>query len=151
MAGLVVLGATTALFPPLRAATWDALPLSSYQQVTTYRVGPWIAAVDMAAERPLSGYGPGTFAAEMQTHQFAAEIRLHERLGQPTGASFVRAHQDYLQLAAEAGIPALLLFLGATAKSPTFSVKHDFSEQFAGGTLRNELSVQLPGRDRRTR
>jgi len=113
MAGLVVLGATTALFPPLRAATWGALPLSSYQQVTTYRVGPWIAAVDMAAERPLSGYGPGTFAAEMQTHQFAAEIRLHERLGQPTGASFVRAHQDYLQLAAEAGIPALLLFLGA--------------------------------------
>jgi len=113
MAGLLALGSMTALVPPLRAATWDALPLSSYQQLTTYRIGPWIAALDMASERPLIGYGPGTFAAEMQTHQFAAEIRLHERLGQPTGASFVHAHQDYLQLAAEAGIPALLLFLAA--------------------------------------
>jgi O-antigen ligase len=113
MAGLLALGATTALIPPLRAATWGTLPLSSYQQLTTYRIGPWIAALDMASERPLSGYGPGTFAAEMQAHQFAAEIRLRERLGQPTGASFVHAHQDYLQLAAEAGIPALLLFLAA--------------------------------------
>jgi O-antigen ligase len=115
MAVLLAMGVISVLTPPLRAATWATLPLSSYQQITTYRLGAWIAAADMAGERPLTGYGPGTFAAEAQAHRLAAELDLHERLVPPTAASFVYAHQDYLQLAAEAGIPALLLFLGAIA------------------------------------
>lgn len=113
MAGLLVLGTASVLAPAVRAATWGALPLSSYQQITTYRLGAWIAAADMVMERPLTGYGPGAFAAEAQRHRLAAEIRLRERLVPPTEASFVHAHQDYLQLAAEAGIPALLLIVGA--------------------------------------
>lgn len=113
LAGLLLLGAVSALVPPLRAATWAKVPLSSYQQLTTYRLGAWIAAADMAVERPLTGYGPGSFAAEVEPHRLGAEIRLRERLAPPTSASFVHAHQDYLQLAAEAGVPALLLLLGA--------------------------------------
>ena len=113
MAGLLALGTLSVLIAPVRAATWGALPISSYQQLTTYRLGAWIAAGDMAMEHPLTGFGPGTFAAEAQTHRLAAELRIRERLNPPTEASFVYAHQDYLQLAAESGIPALLLFLGA--------------------------------------
>jgi O-antigen ligase len=113
MAGLLLLGTVSVLVPPLRTTTWATLPLANYQRITTYRLGPWIAAVDMANERPLSGYGPGAFEAEMQKHSFAAEIRLRERLVPPIKTTFVYAHQDYLQLAAEAGIPTLLLFLGA--------------------------------------
>lgn len=113
LAGLLALGTLSVLVPPVREATWGALPLSSYQRLTTYRLGAWIAAGDMAKERPLSGYGPGAFAAEAQTHRLAAEMRIRERLNPPTEASFVYAHQDYLQFGAESGVPALLLVLGA--------------------------------------
>lgn len=113
MAGLLALGVLSVAIAPVRAATWGAWPLAAYQRLTTYRVGAWIAAADMASEHPLLGSGLGSFAAEAQTHRLAAELRVRERLHPPTGASFVYAHQDYLQLAAEAGTPALLLFLGA--------------------------------------
>lgn len=112
----VLIGATTALVPPLRVVTWAVAPIGGvegYQRITTYRLGAWVAALDMIAARPLTGYGPGTFAGEVQRHRLAAEIRLRERFVQPTGATFVYAHQEYLQLAADAGIPALLFFAGA--------------------------------------
>jgi O-antigen ligase len=109
---LLALGLASVLLPPVRAATWATLPLTSYQHLTTYRLGAWIAAADMARERPLAGFGPGAFAPEAQSHRLTAELRLHERLTPPTAASFVHAHQDYLQLAAESGVPALLLLLG---------------------------------------
>lgn len=116
-AALLLIAVTTALVPPLRAATWAALPaggVEGYQRITTYRLGAWVAALDMAAARPLTGYGPGTFAAEVQTQRFAAEIAMHERLRPPINANgFVFAHQDYLQLAAEAGVPVLLAILAA--------------------------------------
>lgn len=112
-AGVLVLGIASVWVSPVRTATWGTIPLATYERITTYRLGAWLAAADMVAERPLAGYGPGTFAAEAQTHRLAAELRLRERLTPPTSASFVYAHQDYLQLAAEAGLPTLLLFLGA--------------------------------------
>ncbi|QBB72272.1 O-antigen ligase family protein [Pseudolysobacter antarcticus] len=112
----LLIAATTALVAPLRAVTWAKLPvggIEGFQRLTTYRLGAWVAALDMVSARPLTGYGLGTFAAEAQTHRLAAELDLHERFVQPSGASFVYAHQEYLQLAAEAGIPALLFLLTA--------------------------------------
>lgn len=115
--GAVALVAVSAAVPPLRAATWAQAPVGveDYQRLTTWRLGAWVAALDMAASKPLTGYGPGTFAAEQQTHRFAAELAFRARFVQPLGASFVYAHNDYLQLAAEAGWPALLLALAALA------------------------------------
>ena len=112
----LALAITAALIPPLRAISWGALPVGGvegYQRLTTYRLGAWVAAIDMIGKRPLTGYGPGTFAAEAQPHRLAAELRERERFVQPTGSTFVYAHEDYLQLAAEAGIPALLLLIGS--------------------------------------
>lgn len=113
--GAVALVAVSAVVPPLRAATWAQAPVGveAYQRLTTWRLGAWVAALDMAASKPWTGYGPGTFGAEQQTHRFARELALRERFVQPLGASFVYAHEDYLQLAAEAGWPALLLTLAA--------------------------------------
>lgn len=115
--GAIALMALTAVVTPLRDATWARAPLAleRYQSLTTYRLGAWVSALDMAATRPWIGYGPGTFAAEQQTHRLASEFALHARFVQPLGASFVVAHQDYLQLAAEAGWPALMLVLAALA------------------------------------
>jgi O-antigen ligase len=111
----LALVALSAVVPPLRAVTWAQAPIGveDYQRLTTWRLGAWVSALDMAASRPWTGYGPGTFGAEQQVHRFAAELALHERFVQPLGASFVHAHEDYLQLAAECGWPALLFALAA--------------------------------------
>ena len=89
-----------------RAGDWDAL--------LTYRLGPWAAASEMARARPLLGVGPGTFGAEFATSRLAAELRHRRRFVLPRETStFSEAHDDYLQLAAECGVPALLAALAA--------------------------------------
>jgi O-antigen ligase len=90
----------------IRAGNWD--------QALSYRWGPWAAAMEMAGSRPLVGWGPGTFGAEFVAHRLGAELRLHRRLVSPfLAGSFTEAHSEYLQAAAEAGVPAGLACLGA--------------------------------------
>lgn len=115
LAGLSLLVVASLSWPVVRDATWAKVPIAQYQRITTYRLGAWIAARDMAAERPLLGYGPGAFGVEALPHRLTAEISLRERLAPPKAITFVYAHQEYLQLAAEAGIPALLFLVAAMA------------------------------------
>jgi O-antigen ligase len=42
-------------------------------------------------------------------------MRVRERFPQPEGKTFAHAHNDYLELAAEAGLPALLAALAGVA------------------------------------
>lgn len=112
---VLVLGACAAV-PALRAQTWARLPVSveTWQQLTTYRLGAWAAAVEMIATEPWTGYGPGSYANQSQVQRFAAEIALRRRLPPPQPATaFVQAHQEYLQIAAEAGLPVLAAVLAA--------------------------------------
>jgi len=82
----------------------------------SYRPVPWAAAVEMIRERPLLGYGPGTFAAEFVPHRMRAEIFWSRRLVNPQLNSFdAQAHCEYLQALAEAGIPAGLAAAAAFA------------------------------------
>jgi O-antigen ligase len=91
-----------------RSGNWDA--------VVSFRGGPWAAALDMTRERPLLGFGPGTFGAEYVPHRLAAEIRAKRRFVSPLiTSSYAESHSDYLQVATDAGIPAALLALGAAA------------------------------------
>ena len=116
-ASALLIAIATVVIPPVRALTWSrvaGVDVETWQRLTTYRLAAWAAAEDMVRTRPLVGYGPGTYASEAQTHRLAAEMRMHERLRPPPNASaFVYAHQEYLQLAAEAGIPTALAFIGA--------------------------------------
>lgn len=90
----------------IRAGDWDA-PLS-------YRLGPWAAAIEMTRARPLVGWGPGTFAAEFVPHRLQAELRFHRRFVNPfLAGSYTEAHSEYLQGAAEGGLPAGLAALAA--------------------------------------
>jgi O-antigen ligase len=116
--GILALALLAALVPPLRTMTWGALPaggVPGYQALTTYRLGAWVAAEQMVRDRPLAGHGPGTYSAFATGARMAAEIRLGERFVQPLGTSFAHAHNDYLELAAEAGLPALLAALAGLA------------------------------------
>lgn len=125
--GLVVIGAAVmlcaagaALVPAVRDATWSALPVGGvegYQKLTTNRLGAWAAALEMIEARPWIGFGPASYAQLSQRMRLQAELRWRTRLlPPPTGTTFVVAHQEYLQLAAEAGVPVLLsLMLAAGA------------------------------------
>jgi len=90
----------------VRQGDWDRL--------VTYRLGAWAAAAEMARDRPWTGFGPGTFGAELAPHRLRAEIRMRQRLANPLlTSSYSEAHCDYLQFFAEAGIPAGLALLAA--------------------------------------
>ncbi len=112
--GLVVmtLVAAVAIVAPLRGRVVAAVQSASHgdwDAVTTYRLGPWAAALEMVRERPLVGFGPGTFGAEFTAHRLRAELRHERRFTIPVlTSSFGEAHSEYLQAAAEAGLPAAL-------------------------------------------
>ena len=90
----------------IRDRDWD--------RVLTYRLGAWAAAVEMTKERPWTGFGPGTYGAELVPHRLRAEIEAGKRMANPLLTSaYGEAHCDYLQFFAEAGIPAGLALLGA--------------------------------------
>jgi O-antigen ligase len=82
-----------------RAGQWDSL--------LSYRCGPWAAGLEMVRDRPLLGFGPGTYEAEFVPHRLRAEIYWRHRFVTPDlNSSYAQAHCDYLQTLAEAGIPA---------------------------------------------
>lgn len=96
------------------AEVHDHIDEGKFNALTSYRLGPWMAAIEMARANPLLGVGPGTFGAEFVPHLVRAQLSTRHRLGNPylTG-SYVQAHSDYLQLLAEGGL--LLLAAVVTA------------------------------------
>jgi len=113
----VVLALLTAGSAPLRARLDAAAQLAQagdWDALLTYRFGPWAAALEMVRERPLLGFGPGTFGAEFAPHRLRAEIRHQRRLVVPRETStYAEAHDDYLQALAEGGLVTGLPLLAA--------------------------------------
>ncbi len=97
---------------PVRTALTDPQRVAALEQATTYRIGAWAAAWQMIEARPWTGHGPGSYALQSQRYRFVAERTLQVRLRPPpTATAYANAHQDYLQLAAECGVPALIAAL----------------------------------------
>lgn len=118
MAGAVLAAAFAfAAYPPLRLRARETLAAArsgNWDAIVSFRGGAWAAGVEMARERPLIGYGPGTFGAEYVPHRLAAEIRARRRFVAPLlTSSYAEAHCDYLQVFSDAGAPAGVLALGA--------------------------------------
>ncbi len=116
-AALAAILIAVAAYPPLASRARElgsAASSGNWDALVSFRGGPWAAAVEMARERPLTGFGPGTFAAEYVPHRLAAEIRARRRFVSPLlTSSYAEAHSDYLQAFSDAGIPAGLLAIGA--------------------------------------
>src|SRR5215471_342799 len=117
LALVVALAAGIALYRPMRervAGVLLAARQRDWNRVVTYRVGAWKAAAAMAAERPLTGYGPGSFEAEYIPHRLQAEIAARTRYDNPQRtSSYAEAHCDYLQVLAETGWPGGLFAVTA--------------------------------------
>jgi O-antigen ligase len=106
-------------YAPLRHRAGEiahAAHLGNWDFIVSFRGGPWAAALEMTRERPLTGFGPGTFGAEYLPHRLAAEIRAHRRFVTPLlTSSYAETHCDYLQVFSDAGVPVGLLVIGAAA------------------------------------
>ncbi|MFP3903045.1 MAG: O-antigen ligase family protein [Armatimonadota bacterium] len=91
----LVLGLAVSVVPPIRDRLTQAFSLQNHS--VAFRYHTWLGTIDMAAAHPLTGTGPGTY--EYAYPRYAK-------------AGFTRsAHQTFLQVGAEAGIPALIAFM----------------------------------------
>ncbi len=120
IAAAVLLGAlAVAGYAPLRFRARElvrAVRVGDWDALVSFRGGPWAAAVEMTREKPLTGFGPGTFGAEYVPHRLAAEIRWRHRFVSPLlTSSYAEAHCDYLQVFCDAGAIAGALVLAAMA------------------------------------
>ncbi len=117
LGALLAAGLLVAAYPPLRErarSSWFLIRAGDWNALVSYRGGPWAAAVAMARERPLAGYGPGAFSAEYLPQRLSAEIRARRRFLSPMlTTSYGEAHNDYLQAASDGGIPVALLAAAA--------------------------------------
>jgi O-antigen ligase len=114
---VLLAGAGVLAYRPMRqraAEAASAIRDRDWDRLFTYRLGAWAAAIEMTRERPWTGFGPGTYGAELVAHRLRAEIETGKRMANPLVTSaYGEAHCDYLQFFAEAGIPAGLALLGA--------------------------------------
>lgn len=100
---LVVLGAATAFLAVRndhfrRFATGEAFTADSFAG----RLGLWEAGLRMVAQNPISGVGAGEFPLVLPRYQGAGEV--------PPQLAHENAHCYPLQLAAEYGLPVLVLW-----------------------------------------
>lgn len=98
--------AAAALLP---SSSWEIL-LKFYDPRAFARPRLWGAALDAAASSPLLGWGPGSFGKVFEALKFPYFDGVSFY-----GHSTLHAHSELLNLAAEAGFPAALLFLAAAA------------------------------------
>jgi O-antigen ligase len=109
-AGALGLGAVLLVLaaPPLQqraTAVGQAVAAGDWNRVLSHRLDGWRSATEMTRQHPLTGVGHGSYAAEFA----AARLVLVEK-GHPVDrtnpfAHFGNAHNDYLEVAAELGLP----------------------------------------------
>ncbi len=72
-----------------------------------YRVTIWKNSFDMVLDRPVTGFGPGSFKLQYPRYTYSREFdRAFDKTKQ-----IRRAHNDYVQMTVELGLPGMLLFV----------------------------------------
>lgn len=77
-----------------------------------WRLGMWSKALRMLRDRPVTGWGVGSYPLQQALYDHPAVKGRTQRQIAASGASLAEnAHNTFLQLAAETGVPGLLLYL----------------------------------------
>ncbi|MEA2570720.1 MAG: hypothetical protein QOI24_2721 [Acidobacteriota bacterium] len=115
LAAIVVAVLLVVSLAPLRQRAENMvhwLRTGEYNALLTDRLTPFIAASLMTIDRPLTGVGPGTFGWNYYAYKVRAEqVYPVLRKAWSRGVNFGEVHDDHLQLLAEGGVPAYLLFV----------------------------------------
>jgi O-antigen ligase len=142
----VVAIALVLIVAPLRVrATQMANQLRArqYNAFLTDRLTPFVAASLMAADRPLTGVGPGAFGWNYHPYKLRAEQRYPElRQAWSRGVNFGVAHNDHLQVLAEGGAIGYALFLALIATLGAISIRRGIAD--ASPPQRFALFLALP-------
>ena len=123
-AGIVVLLALVALSPATSIGRGvrdlaDALGRRDYERLSSERLVPFLAAIDMTRDHPLLGVGPGCFKYHYMAYRVALQHRYPKAWTRGWPANAGTVHNDHLQVAAEAGLPGYALFLTAIGVGAT--------------------------------
>ncbi len=111
--------------------------LRSLANVTTdasnlERLNRYSCALRMTADRPVLGFGPGTFQFQYLAYQRPEEmtrISVTQPITDRNPSNYGRgggAHSEYLQALAEAGLPGFLLWIGLVAASLAAGIRAFF-------------------------
>ncbi|MDD0973751.1 O-antigen ligase family protein [Pseudomonas fontis] len=118
MLGLAILLPTAAaLMPPAYVARIQSLALlksgvNAFQDDSLGRRSSYIVVGSkMIREHPLLGTGPGTFPLQYATTGYAKAFSANKKVGD----LYRRAHNTYLEIFSEVGVPAGILFVGMVA------------------------------------
>jgi len=104
------------------------------------RLSIWKAAAGMIAERPLLGFGPGMFPHVSPLFNFPADIGPVRY-----GRNFQGAHSACLTLAAETGIPAAALILGAIVGATLLCLRAPWDQDGVFGVGLGFLALLVQG------
>lgn len=109
-----VLGLTVVLVlavPALRQRTLGKaaeLARGNWNEVLTYRLDGWRAALWMLEHHPLTGVGHGAFRSQFAAARLDLADQGVDWSGRYRPTSFTNAHNDVLEVGAELGVPGLL-------------------------------------------
>jgi putative inorganic carbon (hco3(-)) transporter len=77
------------------------------------RINRWVSAIEMAKERPVFGFGPGTYQytyIPYQNPQFKTPLRVRNPDNPPKGSGGT-AHSEFLLQLSESGLAVLIVFV----------------------------------------
>ncbi len=112
---LVALIGVAFLHPGSRSRFQSLVETSSsgdLPEMTSYRIMPAVTALEMFADRPLLGIGPGSFSALYMSYKNDIDEKYPQWV-RLSNESFGQAHNDHLQILAETGLPGYLIFIAA--------------------------------------
>lgn len=113
LALVIVAGVAFGAYGPTRQRATTMVEIAragDYPRLTSWRLPTAVTTFSMFASRPLTGIGPGVFKARYMEYRMALDERFPEWM-RPIGEPYQQAHNDHLQLLAEGGLPAYLLFV----------------------------------------
>jgi O-antigen ligase len=112
VAALAVLSPATTIGRGMRELAGAAMA-RDYQRLFSERLLPFLAAWEMTRDHPLLGVGPGCFRYHFMPYRLALTERYPPEWTRGFPMNWGAVHNDHLQVAAEAGVLGLLLFLTA--------------------------------------
>lgn len=136
---ILIAAGATAFYQPLRVRVTErvnALAAGNIDDLLAARGAPMLAAMSMFRDRPLAGVGPGCFGFEYAVYKAEVEDEYRSLMYSGTRQqNFSEVHNDHLQLLAQGGVPAYLLFLammfavarGSFTHAPRGDVLRDFA------------------------